>query len=719
VAQLGRRWRDAGAVREALLAAPPLLLALLEVLIECGGFVSDDTLAEMMYERSGVGADTVSSLSRSAELSGLAARVTYGSGSGRKTETAMGVFDELVPALAPLVYGVTLPVGPVPPSHAAAPPPPEGLGAALAVAGLASHVGMRCTLDEGLHRGDARKLARSLGMATDPDELEALVDQATRAGALVSGADRRFEADPERMCAIAEGACLEPVDEMLRGWVREPRLFELVARALARLSWDGILARPGAWQVPRYLGSRELSRTTLERSAGVSRVDLDGVEWLVAASRGAALPDEVDGFVTPSLEVMVGPQPDPRIVARLALGAQLVRIDRVLTFRLRPETVRRGVASGVDGPALVDVLERIGRHPLPQSVRVQVLDWARGARHARAAPMTVLRVPPHLIDDASSALRGLGVEVLGPGVLGLPQPIALETLRTALAEVEVELFGRACESPLGRRGAHLDLADAREPPLPLVALADPELARRLAEDRARAYEASFDQLRAQLPKPASVDPWGVLRARRADVTPGVKRAVDAMISAHERVGAELAAWIASRPDAERPRFEAALNDPMVLFPILMVAPDPRRRLLEADLTLEEIVQELVGIVKQGKLSPEGRKIQQGFDKPAFARLVEEAFLGATDDDEEWDEEAEVLPPPQQTRASLLALLRGCAGREEPLWLWWSSNEEDRRGLFWIDQLHTRGGETVLLVTDTKTDESCVLALDAVTAASHL
>jgi hypothetical protein len=101
--------------------------------------------------------------------------------------------------------------------------------------------------------------------------------------------------------------------------------------------------------VPRVL---DQLRRKLNREQSLLRSTVEGETWV----RRAASPADPsgDGHVTPSFEVLLGPGASLDIVAAIGLGRELMGLDRVLTFRITPESVAAGLGCGLDPARLLE-----------------------------------------------------------------------------------------------------------------------------------------------------------------------------------------------------------------------------------------------------------------------------------------------------------------------------------------------------------------------------
>ncbi len=711
--KLRRLMTDPARVTAQLRKLPALGLLACEILVEAGGLASWESVAVVLEERSGLDRATVARFLHGFQGGGV---LTPAFAVDRPKEKAFVLLAPAAELVAERVWLLSAPPARANEALAAGAPPVEA-SAMLAVAGLALHEPLKHTASGEPHRGNLKKHARRL--ALDERALHELVDRAWVAGALRADPRGEYVTVPARMRAIAAGGEVRgPYSPLLSSWLADgPRPLEVIVRALAR--WRAQRESHGffhsVFHREPYDETLRVVRKQLSKSAGVRRVEVDGVEWIELARAGAELPERVEGFVTPNLDVMVGPEPDPRVVARLALCAELVRIDRVLTFRLRPATVGRAVLAGMTGEEMVDVIGRVGRHGIPEGVRAQVLDWATNARVASAEPVTLLRVAPRLHDEVVAALGDLVVSAPAPGVVLVAEGEPLETIRARLAASNVEVAGRAAPHH-GREEPVRSSPDEREavpPPLPLEATKDPQLVRTIVEERAAGFAPSLSSMgRPQLATDGALPDWDELRARAKSAPPEVRRILEAIARLHRAHGAEVEAWVARLPPEQRDAL-----DPMSVMPLLMIPPAHRRRILSSGAPVEKVLAEAGAVMARGWLSVEGKKLAKAM-RGGDPALLAEILFGDEDDDESDLADEELEPPreaPTMTRGAVLALLRDVEGTDGPVHIWWDSAEGPSAATAWVEELRTRGSEPVVLFTEVETELPRVVPLASVRA----
>lgn len=686
---LEARWSDPQRVQRKLAELPPLAIAALEELFHAGGEAVANALASRMSRRLGAPIGQVALACDSLVDAGVVLAVRYTrSTSAQHRLLAVRPFADVA---LPLVRGVTAPREPVVPSDTTArTAPPED----IAVAGWACHVKVRSTKSGDPHRGALKKLAKRLSIAED--HLDAALISAVRRG-MLRNAGGAFDVDFGAMQRCARGLGATTYDErfLCDGLSDGPRpALQVETSMAARHSSQ-------AWGRPDPETCREEARARMAEVRELVRFEVDGQDWLAWASRPEGLPDRVEGFVTPNLDVMVGPDPDPRLVAVLSVAAELTQLDRVFTFRLRPETVAQAALRGIDGEHLVDALDRVGRHPLPDSVRAQVLDWAGSAKVARGQSMLAIRVPGRHAPGALTALRGLGEQV--------SEELFLVPVSDATRAAErLSKAGFACDLDLSPApasgGAKSDARwanAANEPGAPYPAFPRPSpdeaLRARVEADRAAGWAESWQEP----PPDEDHDIWARLEALGRSLSGPARKALAILQAEHERHMPAIEAWLREHSSPE----DAAgvLRQPSFVLTMLLIAPHHRGRLLRPGVALETVWGEAVELAATGKLSPAGRKIRKALDSSGLAGALALAF---TDD----------VGDAPQTRLEIASCLSEHAGCDHTVTVAWMQRGVLELDEVWIDELRTRpDGKDIVLWTQAGDEVSRVVPLDAIRA----
>ncbi len=160
-------------------------------------------------------------------------------------------------------------------------------------------------------------------------------------------------------------------------------------------------------------------------SAGVLEKDVTG-SWVrfspavhAALKTGKAEPavfaysDEV--VVQPTLDILVPRDFDPVDLVNVGEMADLVQADIVSVYRITKGSVFRALQAGWTDEKLINFLQRISRHSLPDTVRVNITGWCR--LHAEA----VFIRGTFLVFSGERALLPRGLEEVLPGIYRIPR----------------------------------------------------------------------------------------------------------------------------------------------------------------------------------------------------------------------------------------------------------------------------------------------------------
>ncbi len=702
-ANVPARMRDAAAVRQRLDEVSALGLAMLEVLVEAGGLCRAVAMQEILEERVGVSGDMLERAASEVAMAGLAAQVRMGS------LQALALLTPNAAIVADAVLGVTLP---------SEPPASAGTGVtatadveAIAAATMALHHEVKATKDGWVHRTSVKKHARRLEM--DAGRLEERLEAASRGGAIVAR-DGRFDVDVDGLLAVARGDGASPRTRALLA--DGPVCAELLVRQLARSKLSG-----AGHYGPDLAEARDIAQQIVDDLRGVVRSESGGATWL-SIPHLAELPTEpVEGFLTPSLEVMVGPDPDARVVARVGLGAELVRVDRVITFRLRPKTVANMVACGQDVGDLLEALELVGKHGVPDNVRAQILDWGGSAKVARARPAVLLRVRESQHDAARRALddQGLGDAVLGalrPGELILGYDAYLDA-RAALAGAGFDVSGDVPPLARDEDDAGIDMTEvmlARITPPPLgVPRPDPALRDRVQ----RAVEDGFAESRRTLgrlvPKGGPRSAAEMREAMRARIDESLsatsKRAIAQVLDVHAKLEAQLEAWAAGYDGEARAYATTVVRTPLLCMPLLCLAPKHRQRLLTSTGHPDDVLEEAARLTQRGRLSPEGRRIVAAIPNAGFRDWLQSvSSIGLAqpggDDLDDLDDLNDLDGAPSQPISDRIAGLHRAMETREIVDVWWRTPTGTSHAQVWVERLSQRGRRSVVLCTEATEQE---------------
>lgn len=404
------RLRDPGFVRERLTRAAPLTLGVLEILVDFEGLVQRDVLDRVVIERLGVGPDDIEMAVESLFGTMLAVPLTAKMHHASRNERLVMLMAESSASVAAALRGLSLPTSPpdVSPGVAARRPLRDRVAFLAALA----HVAVRATSSDMANRATTKKLGALSGL--DAHGAADLVDDAVLAG-LVGVRSDRLVPRVEALRAMARG---EPApSDADQEWIasRIPRdrwlSFEALARELVRA--DHVHANAPYFErfglvLAHALPEHRLVEPLLRSRAWLMLADHAGVPWVRLWPEGGS--ESGDGHVTPAFEVMLGPDADPRLTLTIALAAEPVRFDTVLTFKLTPASIGAALTLGLDASVILGALDRVGRHAVPENVRLMIGDWARSVRTATIRKAWVIETNGP--DAADAAARSLGASVL-------------------------------------------------------------------------------------------------------------------------------------------------------------------------------------------------------------------------------------------------------------------------------------------------------------------
>jgi len=196
------------------------------------------------------------------------------------------------------------------------------------------------------------------------------------------------------------------------------------------------------------------------RLTPVGRTYLDAVFGGGEACFAGLLPDDESSFiVAPNFEVVAPFTLHPRTLLELGALADLAQADQALVFQINRASVYRALKAGMDGEAVLAVLEKGSQHPLPQNVQASIREWAAAYGRVWLARFHLLRCA-----DAETAARLKVLPRLQPYLAGELTPRDL-ILREGDPAVVYEILER--EGFLPR--AQLEVApplDGEAPPAP-------------------------------------------------------------------------------------------------------------------------------------------------------------------------------------------------------------------------------------------------------------
>jgi len=177
-----------------------------------------------------------------------------------------------------------------------------------------------------------------------------------------------------------------------------------VQEALLELEWLGVVRHYGHQNgVPRALGVTLPGRSVLG-----NRPQVEDGTWTEAF------------LVQPTYEVIVPRTLQLTIRDELEQFADLVTVDRTLTYRITRETVYRAGDEGMSGEAITAFLEHHSEKPVPQNVEYSIREWAEQYGKVYFMDVFLLRA-----EDPEIARHIKAHEQLAPFVIGEVAPDAL------------------------------------------------------------------------------------------------------------------------------------------------------------------------------------------------------------------------------------------------------------------------------------------------------
>ncbi|MEM9188573.1 MAG: hypothetical protein AAGF12_05330 [Myxococcota bacterium] len=689
VAALRRAMSSTHDVDRKLSELPAAALLALEIVVESGGLLLCDELGLLLHRRTGIPLRFCESLCMILTGRGLLIRVAPVQGSYNRSSYA--VHAEHADQLWTAIMGLSRSSEDPPTGLDEGVADPE-LSPLVAIAGATLHHKLRVNMDNTPNHSSVKTFARHI--TESPERVRKMLLDAHGLGLLRRGGDAYQPLSVEDLF----DTCREPLASadhreyrplLANGPVEEDWLIRLIARG-THLRFADLFGNHSMLESLQDAEELVKGWTTLQRSSA------NGHVW-VALAKAPPLPKEpVEGFVTPNLEVIVGPEPDPRIVARVALAAELTRIDRVLTFKLRPETVSRAVGHGLAIESLIEALTLIGKHPLPPALHGQVVDWGTPPAAVRAEPVTLLHVPKDRLAEVQSRLGNWVVARTTDGELLVRGGKKLRELEKKLSSLNVEVEGSVAGAAVD--ASRTDERSAPRPPVipELPGTGDPALRRLVDADRKADFATSLAPLAAEESHDSMNDPGEVRRAireaaRAADPPKAIMRGVECLLRVHESLEESLLAWAGSE-------FRSLVSDPIAVLPLLAIAPSHRKRILERPVS-EKAFEDAFAWMQKKKLSPEGRKIIRLIHHPILDHLTMQYAPFAEQSEKE-------------VKSALVSAVRNQATVEV-----WQAVGENMVGsrVVRTESLQGLGDQVTIFATDVDSDQSIAIALDDILA----
>ena len=418
-----------------------------------------------------------------------------------------------------------------------------------------------------------------------------------------------------------------------------------------------------------------------------------------------------DGHVTPSLEVMLGPDANLDLTVTIALCAEPVRFDRVLTFKLTQASISSAASVGLESQIILDALKRVGPHPVPRNVISMVEDWSRNARSARIQAAWVIELSSSEAADIAS--RALGKNVIArPTATLLIIDKSLSSPESVLAKLGIRIKDTGDASDFNALPASLDIAASH------VLSVSPQAA--LRDKVARARKEGFASGAAVLPEPDDLEddppirPWLVLFERaKASRNPSMGTFLEVAAQRIQKTETALSDWVMKRPANERMRAMRLMERaPLSLLAIACLPTKERTKQLRAHTSLADLIlasnRTTSSAVVEGSALPIWNRLQH----PEAAALLEadlERVRGETALPEAL-EPMRTKPtlaqlPPAEARV-VLAQIKEALEDAKSLWMHVSSKiEGDHVVLFRAERLLARGNETLVLGLDLDAEEA--------------
>jgi hypothetical protein len=126
-------------------------------------------------------------------------------------------------------------------------------------------------------------------------------------------------------------------------------------------------------------------------------------------------PYSEEAIIQPTMEILVPGDFDTMDLLNIGEIADLIQADVVSIYRITRESVFRALKEGWNVDKILNFLDRISRHALPENVRINISGWSRAHREAHIIKGTFLV----LSGEKTTIPKGLE-EVL-PGIFRIPE----------------------------------------------------------------------------------------------------------------------------------------------------------------------------------------------------------------------------------------------------------------------------------------------------------
>ena len=129
----------------------------------------------------------------------------------------------------------------------------------------------------------------------------------------------------------------------------------------------------------------------------------------------AVHPYSEEAIIQPTMEILVPGDFDTVDLLNIGEVADLMQADVVSIYRISRESVFRALQEGWNIEKILNFLDRISRHALPENVRMNIIGWAKAHAEAHIIKGTFL------VFDGEKTSLPKGLEEVLPGIFRLPE----------------------------------------------------------------------------------------------------------------------------------------------------------------------------------------------------------------------------------------------------------------------------------------------------------
>jgi hypothetical protein len=696
-----RTLRDEQAIAARLARVPAPALGMLEMLVDAGGQMESSLLRKRCLERLGMNDAHFAGALEALWGEGLAVQL-----SSDGEDRFMGLVDVSAGTIARHVSGLTLPPVPADLPRGSMPSALRDYSALLA--SLASFA-VRANQDGRANLTSCKKLATTTGLPAE--QVTAVLDSAVLCR-LVRSDGTRLRPIVSRLRAFARGevdlsagyrpsiVAALPADR----WVPREAVVRAMERELQSWGLGMFLVRP------RY-DPRPEAEASVD-AAALERVERDGHVFVRRPSRRGPVASG-DGHVTPSFEVMLGPDADPELTATVSLATEPLRFDRVLTRRITPASITAARALGLDVEEITDALAKVGPHGVPDNVRAMVNDWVRSARLVRAQRVWAL-------EASSPAAADAAARALGERVVSRPSPTVV-LVGGGDSDPSSVLSAAGVECVLAPAGVPVEDAqpafDSRE----LDARGDPALRARFEAERVSGLAALAGLVREEVLAASPADTIVARLQSGPRPTPAERRFAMVAEQLWRAAFEPYKAWAEALPEASADSIAYAIAVPFDFIPWLVLGPGPRARLLAASSSVGELLEAAMRVppARHSKIGGEAIRLMRDPNVQSWvfhesgANGEEGDWDGELDFAGDWSEESagdEQVPLaselPSQPPEVVQQRFADAARKSTPVWLRVRSKSQGDRVVRLVpERVLTRGKDVALLGMDADDEQS--------------